>query len=49
MADLIRTEIESLIEPNAWAKALTHESRGRKLLGAVARNWPKVEKLLGAE
>ena len=46
MADLIRTEIESLIEPNAWAKALAHESRGRELLDAAARNWTKVEKLL---
>ena len=25
IADLIRTEIESLIEPNAWAQALAHE------------------------
>ena len=46
IADLIRTEIESLIEPNAWAKALAHEGRGRKLLGAAAANWTMVEKLL---
>jgi hypothetical protein len=46
IADLIRTEIESLLEPKAWAKALAHEQRGRKLLGAAAENWTKVEKLL---
>jgi hypothetical protein len=46
IADLIRTEIESLLEPKAWAKALAHERRGRKLLGAAAENWTKVEKLL---
>jgi hypothetical protein len=47
IADLIRTEIESLIEPKAWAKALAREQRGRKLLGAAAANWTKVEKLFG--
>jgi hypothetical protein len=46
IADLIRTEIESLIEPKAWAKALARETRGRKLLGAAAGNWTMVEKLL---
>ena len=46
MADLIRTEIESLIEPNAWAEALARESRGRELLDAAAGNWALVEKLL---
>jgi hypothetical protein len=46
IADLIRTEIESLIEPKAWAKALAREQRGRKLLGAAAENWTQVEKLL---
>jgi hypothetical protein len=46
IADLIHTEIESLIEPKAWAEALAHEQRGRKLLGAAAGNWTKVEKLL---
>jgi hypothetical protein len=47
IADLIRTEIMSLIEPKAWAKALAREKRGRKLLTAAADNWTKVEKLLG--
>jgi hypothetical protein len=47
IADLIRTEIESLIEPKAWAKALAHEQRGRKLLATAAGNWTKVEKLFG--
>jgi hypothetical protein len=46
MADLIRTEIEFLIEPNAWAEALACEQRGRKLLAAAAGNWTMVEHLL---
>jgi hypothetical protein len=46
IADLIHTEIELLIEPKAWAKALARETRGRKLLTAAAKNWTMVEKLL---
>src|SRR5262249_29275643 len=46
IADLIRTEVEALIEPRTWRKAQASEQRGRKLLDAVAGNWSMVEKLL---
>ena len=46
IADLIRTEVEALIEPRTWRKAQASEQRGRKLLDAVAGNWSRVEKLL---
>jgi hypothetical protein len=46
LADLIRGEIESLVEPNAWAETLAHECRGRELLDAAAGNWTTVERLL---
>jgi hypothetical protein len=46
IADLIRTEVEALIEPRTWRKAQASERRGRKLLDAVAGNWSRVEKLL---
>ena len=46
IADLIRSEIEALIDQRHWRKALTSERRGRKQLATVAANWTKVEKLL---
>src|SRR5215471_9077798 len=46
IADLIRTEVEALIEPRTWSKAQASEQRGRKLLDAVAGNWSMVEKSL---
>ena len=46
IADLIRSEIESFIDPKRWRKALASEKRGRKLLADAANNWSKVEKLL---
>src|SRR5262249_19162496 len=46
IADLIRTEVEALIEPRTWRKAQSSEQRGRKLLDAVAGNWSMVEKSL---
>jgi hypothetical protein len=45
ISGLIRTEIEALIDPKAWAAAQRSETRGQKLLGQVAGNW-KVEKLI---
>jgi hypothetical protein len=47
IADLIRAELDGLIDPGLWKKAHAHERRGRKLLDAAAANWAKVEKLLG--
>jgi hypothetical protein len=46
ISDLIRDELEQLIEPKAWRKALAREERGRKLLEAAAANWTKVEKVV---
>jgi hypothetical protein len=46
IADLIRTEIEALIDTEAWLAAQRSEERGQELLGAAARDWTKVEKLL---
>src|SRR5262249_26968911 len=47
IADLIRTEIEQLIDLPKWRLAKAGEERRRGLLDAAATNWTKVEKLLG--
>ena len=39
IAGLIRSEIDALIDPAAWRKALAREQRERKLLDATAENW----------
>jgi hypothetical protein len=46
IANLIRTELDALIDQKAWKAALAGENRGRKQLAAIAGNWTKVEKLL---
>jgi hypothetical protein len=46
IADLIRTEVTGLIDQDAWDEAVASEERNRALLGRVAKNWTKVEKLL---
>jgi len=46
VADLIRREIESLIDPKRWRKAVARENRSRKLIANAANNRTKVEKLL---
>ena len=46
IADLIRDELDLLIEPRAKKRALAGESRDRKLLRAAAGNWTLVEKML---
>jgi hypothetical protein len=47
ISELIRTEIEALIDQWRWNAAKAKEHQGRKLLAGVAANWTKVEKLLG--
>ena len=47
IADLIRTEIEQLIDWSKWRSAQASEERRRGLLNAAAANWTKVEKMLG--
>ena len=46
LVNLIRTNVERLIDADAWNAALRREARNRKLLDRVADNWTKVEKLL---
>jgi hypothetical protein len=46
IAELIRNELERLIDAAEWRKAVAGEKRGRKLLDTAAANWAKVEKLL---
>ena len=46
IADLIRSEIEGLIDQRAWRAALASEQQGSELLAGVAKNWTKVKKLL---
>lgn len=42
IADLIRTELEAMIDPKAWRRSLGREKRNRALLGTVQQNWSKV-------
>jgi hypothetical protein len=46
IANLIRTELDKLIDRKAWDKAEANEERGCKLLDAAAANWTKVEAVL---
>lgn len=46
ISNLIRHEIEALINAKAWRKAEAAEQHSRTLLKAVATNWTKVQKLL---
>jgi hypothetical protein len=46
IADLVRTEIEPMINRGAWKHALAKENRDRRLLVSAAEHWAKVEKLL---
>jgi hypothetical protein len=48
IADLIRSEIEGLIDQRAWDAALTSEQHGSELLADVAKNWTKGRKAVGA-
>ena len=49
IADLIRTEIEGLINWPKWRKAEASERRGKKLLASVAQNRTKVENWLASD
>jgi len=46
IANLIRSEIEGLIDQRRWKRAVVSENRGRELLTGAAENWAKVENLL---
>jgi hypothetical protein len=47
IADLIRSEVEGLIDAKRWKRAAVSERRGQSQLAGIARNWTKVEKILG--
>ena len=49
IAGLIRTEIEGLIDAEAWNAAKDEEDANRALLGNVSGNWALVENLLRDE
>ena len=44
IADLIRTEIEAMIDAATWRKREAAEQRNRALLDRVSKNWAKVKK-----
>ncbi len=46
IANLIRTEVERLIDTDAWNEAKDKEAANRALLEATSENWAKVENLL---
>jgi hypothetical protein len=46
IADLIRGEVEGLIDRRKWRAAIASETRGRQLLAGASKKWGKVEKLL---
>jgi hypothetical protein len=46
IADLLRTEIDSLIDTAAWESAMAEERNNRNLLGQAARKWSLVENFL---
>ena len=46
IADLIRTEVETLVNRPTWKQSEVKEANGRALLGKAAANWTKVEVLL---
>jgi hypothetical protein len=47
IADLIRAEVEGMIDPDIWEAARAEESVNRTLLQAASENWAFVENLLG--
>jgi hypothetical protein len=44
IADLIRAEIEAMIDVAKWRKREAAEQRNRELLDRVSDNWAKVKK-----
>jgi hypothetical protein len=47
IADLVRAEVERMIDPDIWEAAREEESANRALLQAASENWAFVENLLG--
>ena len=49
IADLIRTELDGMIDRDAWDRERAQEEHDRRLLAAAARNWIMVEEWLGGQ
>jgi hypothetical protein len=46
IADLIRPEIEAMIDQKLWCRAKAAEASGQRRLEAVAENWEAVEAMI---
>jgi hypothetical protein len=49
IADLIRGEVEGMLDVGAWNSALAEETANRASLEAASEKWALVEKFLGAD
>jgi hypothetical protein len=49
IADLIRTELEAMIDRGSWNRTLDNENQSRAMLSKASRNWAKVEKFLARQ
>lgn len=49
ISDLVSTEIESLIDPDAWADTLQREREARKPLAALDDNWEEIKRFMEDE
>jgi hypothetical protein len=49
IAELIRAELEQMIDWPLWQERTAAEQRNRDLLGIVAENWPRVENILSTD
>jgi hypothetical protein len=49
IADLIRREVEGMLDPDAWNSAKDEETANRALLEAASDKWALVENFLGAD
>ena len=47
IANLIREQIEAMIDMTKWRKREAAEQRNRALLDRVSQNWAKVKKAVG--
>jgi hypothetical protein len=46
VADLIRAELDGMIDPKMWKRRHSAEQRNKLLLSKVSGNWAKVKKAL---
>jgi hypothetical protein len=48
IADLIRDELDGMIDVEEWEERKAAEQQNRDLLAKVSENWPRVKKAVGA-